>query len=414
MKQRILLILATAFFCSLFISPMDKAPVVMNICTGALCVWSLVLAGRLRYGWASLILFAWTVVSALLSHHTSEGWSYVALRLPLLAFPLSVGRLRISEKTRADVLRSYAVVVVLGCLACFGYALARAIRLGDTSWLYDDALTELSSVQSVYVAVMVAIAVFIMLVQRRPWMYPCIAFLLVFHVMLASRIGLVSLYGLMLVAGIYELGVRRKQWGRVAAVAGALAACGVAFVFLFPKTLNRFRELKYTQYDFTHQGVESHYDMPVTADQWNGANIRLAVWKCAATVCERHFWTGVPVGDKKDSLVQSYRDVGFTFAATSRRNTHNTYLEAWLSYGAIGAALFIAGFVVVPLIKARGPGRIVVALLAVAMITETYLDRSVGCVLLCFWISFVLSDCPPYTNPRPGPYPRSTPAPRDA
>lgn len=409
MKERVLLILATAFFCSLFISPMDKAPVVMNCATGALCIWSLVLAGRMRYGWASLVLFAWTVVSALLSHNRPEGWSYVSLRLPLLALPLTVGRLRISEALRKKILRNYAGVVTLGCLACFAYALVRAIRLGDSSWMYDDALTELSSLQSVYVALMVSIAIFIFLDQRRPWMYPCIVFLMAFHFMLASRIGLVSLYGLLLVAGVYALGVRRKQWARVGAVAGGIVFCAAALVLCFPKTLNRFRELKYTDYNFTHQGVESHYDMPVTADQWNGANIRLAIWKCAATVCERHFWTGVPVGDKKDSLIQSYRDVGFTFAAESRRNTHSTYLEAWLSYGAIGAALFIAGFVVVPLLRTRGLGRIVVALLAIAMVTETYLDRSVGCVVLCFWICFILSDCLPYRAPPPAPSPQNTP-----
>lgn len=412
MKDRILLILATVFFCSLFISPMDKAPVVMNIALGALCLWSLVLAGRMRYGWASLVLFAWTVVSALLSHDKAEGWSYVALRLPLLALPLTVGRLRIAHTLRERILRNYAVVVVLGCLACLAYALTRCIQTGRTAFLYDDALTELSSVQSVYVALMVSIAIFIFLHQRRRWMYPCIAFLLAFHFLLASRIGLVSLYGLMLVAGIYELGVRRKQWPRVGMVAGGITVCAAAFVLLFPKTLNRFRELKYTNYSFTHQGVESNYDMPVTEDQWNGANIRLAIWKCATQVCERHFWTGVPVGDKKDSLIQSYKDVGFTFAATSRRNTHNNYLEAWLSYGAVGAVLFIVGFVAAPLARARGLGRIIVALFAIAMITETYLDRSVGCVLLCFWISFLLSDCPPYTDPPRAGYPQNTPGSR--
>ena len=27
-------------------------------------------------------------------------------------------------------------------------------------------------------------------------------------------------------------------------------------------------------------GKESHYNMEVTADQWNGANLRMAAWRC--------------------------------------------------------------------------------------------------------------------------------------
>jgi O-antigen ligase len=439
MKEKILFLLCTAFFCSLYISPMGSMPLVMDGATGALCVYCayLAISGRTR-GFAPrpvwslwlpwLALYAWTILSAALSHDQAEGWSYVVLRLPLLAFPLSVGTLRISRDLRGRILLSYAVVTTLACAACLVYAFLQYRRTGDTGYLYDDSLTELSSVQSVYVALMVEIALFVFgarLVQSdgrgggganqapaRPWwIYACMAFLMVFQFMLASRIGLVLLYAIALGLGVWYFGVRGGRWGRVLVVAGVLAGCGLLCVALFPKTINRFRELGYTAYHYDSHGVESHYNMPVTADQWNGANVRLAVWKCTWTVCKDHLWTGVPVGDKRQVLVDSYRAVGFEFGARSRRNTHNTYLDVLLTYGVGGLLLFLAGFVVGPLwvlAKRRDLlGAIVVVLMLVSMVTETYIDRSVGCVLLGFFFAFFLSDYPGYTDPRPSPYPHN-------
>lgn len=427
MKEKILFFLCTAFFCSLYISPMDALPLVMDGATGALCLYCAYLAMMERRAggggylpWVLVpwvLLYAWTLLSAALSHDQPEGWSYAVLRLPLVAFPLSVGTLKISRALRGRILLSYAVVTTLACVACLVYAVWQAKRLGSTAYLYDDSLTELSSVQSVYVALMVEIALVVLGARlfrgpRRPvWIYACIVFLMVFQFMLASRIGLVLLYSIALGLGVWYFGVRRKRWGRVLAIAGILAGCGLLCIALFPKTINRFRELGYTAYHYDSHGVESHYDMPVTADQWNGANLRLAVWRCTWTVCRDHLWTGVPVGDKRQALVDSYRAVGFDFAATSRRNTHNTYLDVLLTYGVGGLVLFLAGFVVGPLwaLARRRDllGGIVVVLFAVSMVTETYIDRSVGCVLLGFFFAFFLSGYPGYTAPPPSPYPHN-------
>jgi O-antigen ligase len=408
--------------------------------------------GKILLLWVAL--FAWTVVSAALSRDAAEGWSYVVLRLPLLAFPLSVGALRLTKALRDKILLSYALVTTAGCLACLVYAWLQYRRTGYTAYLYDDSLTELSSVQSVYVALMVEVALFAMgylLTQRYTrWLLACMAFLMVFQFMLASRIGLVLLYSITFALGLWYFGTRR-QWGRVLGVAALLAAVGVSCVLLFPKTFNRFHELKYTGYQYRSEGVESHYDMPVTADQWNGANLRLAVWRCTWDVCRAHLWTGVPVGDKRAALVERYKAVGFDFAARSRRNTHNTYLDVLLTYGVPGLIVFLLGFVVGPLwavgrrlrggddvgrrlrvgddagraLRDResagrdGAGQnnaaqavlalIIIVLFAASMVTETYLDRSVGCVLPGFFFAFLLSGCPAYTVPPPFRSPRNRP-----
>ena len=68
----------------------------------------------------------------------------------------------------------------------------------------------------------------------------------------------------------------------------------------FPKTINRFRELAYTQFNFQSQAKESHYAGELSPDQWNGANFRLAAWQCGWLLFKEHPLTGVDLGDKED------------------------------------------------------------------------------------------------------------------
>ena len=402
-QEKILYILMAGFFLTLYMGP-----VLNNIFIGALFLYSFWIGstGALKERkdlWLVIAFYLWNVVSCLLSGNLAEGLSTVQLRLPLLVFPLSVGSWRLKEAVRDRILLCYAVVHTLASLACLAGALVQCrVHGGDTQFLYDDSLSDLAHIQSVYFALMTEIAVFIyiyLLVKQSPlvtgkaalWVYAGIIFLLIFHFMLASRIGLILMYsGVLAFAGWYFF-VRTRKWQQGLGLIVLLLVCLGAFMHFFPKTINRFHELEYTDYQYDSHGVESHYNMKVTPDQWNGANIRLAIWKCAWAVAGRHPWSGVPLGDRRDTLVQQYRDVHFDFAAKSRRNTHNTYLDVLITFGIPGLLLFVAGFGVLPLVRLWGRkeylGMAVVLVFLVSMVSETYIDRSMGCVLLGVFLS---------------------------
>jgi O-antigen ligase len=418
-SSKILYALTAGFSISLYTAPMGALPLVNNVFTGALAVYSLWMTTR--QGWWAQVrarkaillwvaFYVWNFVSAWLSHNQEQGQFVMHLRLALVIFPLTVGTWKVSPEVKDRMLFCYGTVTTLAALACLGYAFLQYRQTGDSAYLYDDSLSQLSSIQSVYFALMVELAVFAygyLLIKRSPllasrvWTVVCIVFLLGIHFMLASRIGIILLYSTLLVLGGWYFVLRGRAMAathgrtlkRALAFFALVLIAAAALMVLFPKTLNRFHELSYTDYHFDSHGRESHYNMQVTPDQWNGANIRLAIWACARTVSARHLWTGVPVGDKLDTLVGQYRAVHFDFAADNRRNTHNTYLDVLLCFGLPGLALFVAGFIGVPLWQlARQKnvlGIIVVITFAVSMITETYIDRSLGCTLLGFWMWFV-------------------------
>jgi O-antigen ligase len=174
---------------------------------------------------------------------------------------------------------------------------------------------------------------------------------------------------------------------------------------LFPKTLNRFRELGYSTFNYTSTARESHFNSELTASQWNGANIRLAIWESSAPVIRRHWLRGVGIGDKMDSLLAQYKAVGFDFGVKSRRNMHNTYLDLLFTMGVIGLVLFLIAFAFYPLAQAwkyqDGWIAAVVICFLFALFPETYLDRTVGNTWLSFFAALIVARTAAYKEQLP-------------
>jgi O-antigen ligase len=157
----------------------------------------------------------------------------------------------------------------------------------------------------------------------------------------------------------------------------------------FPRTANRFKELKNANY-MSRAGEGRGAANP---DQLNGTNIRFSVWNCGWDLFQRHPWSGVPLGDKEDKLMGVFRERGFEYAIDARLNMHNTYLDVLCNLGIAGLLVFLLGYLVLPLmasVRARdGLGLFIILAFAFAMTTETWPDRSIGCIMLGFFLSLV-------------------------
>ena len=406
-REYIFAALLGLFFISLYLPDM---PVLTNILIAALfihCCFINSLRTRLYCLFhrpallLMLLFFALQVLSAALSVNRHEALAMLVKRSPLAIFPLSIGSIIIRPALRRRLLLLYASVTTLAALFCLIWSIIRCWRLHDTQWLYDDSLTVVIDRQSSYVAWMVTIALFCytyvlstpdLTAMRRKIIYAAMAFLLVFHYLLASRSSLIFLYSVILIAVIRHVFTRRRNY--LIWVAGSLIVAAAVFL-AFPKTLNRFRELQYTGYDFQSRAPESHYNAPVTGDQWNGANIRLAIWNCGFAVARRHWLTGVPLGDKEAALIAEFHARGFAFAYMDKhkKDLHNTYLDVLINTGIPGLVLFLLAFIILPALNAIRHRHLLamalIAAFATAILFETWIDRALGCILLGFWLSFI-------------------------
>ena len=406
-KEKALYILSLAFFFSLYMP-------VLHWLYNAL-MWMLVAFSfyfnTLREKWALLkqrkamllmmLFFLLNLLSALLSRDVAEGISWVGIRLSLFAFPLAWGSISLSSNLKNKLLGAYILATTAGAAMCLSYGLFRSFYYHDWSLMYNDNLSELTDLQSIYVALLVNIALLFTgylwlirspLLKSYRWV-PVLTILLPFHFLLASRTAIIFLYGLVLVFAVYKM-VAGRQKMKAAVIMALLILVAALFYKTFPKTFNRFKEMNYTNFNYQSMARESHYNVALSPDQWNGANLRLAIWNCAWAVTRQHWLFGTGLGDKLSELKKMYAAKGFTFAYKSNRNTHNAYLDVWMSLGIVVFIIFITGFFVLPLAGCLASGNwlgvIVIMAFALSLVTETYLDRTIGNTLLSFFIPFMM------------------------
>lgn len=349
-----------------------------------------------------VLFFAMVLTSVFISSNFKEGLRYLDPRLPLIYFPVSIGLLELQKEFKQRILLGFAWLTSFMMMLCLCWGIWRSDFLKYPEFLYNDSLTEILHQQSIYISLLVNCSIYIftyhIIYKKNPyriWMIIGVVFLFVISYLLASRNQMVVLYVVTIGFAAYYIFKRGKLLFGISLITALLIGTFLIFIF-FPKTFNRYRELVYVQYDYQHMGKESHYNMVVAKDQWNGANFRLAAWNCGWELFRSNPLKGVDIGDKKDMLMKKYREKKFQFALLAQKNVHNNYLDILYSMGIIGLSLFIVGWIAIPLNYARkykdGLSILIILTFASAWVTEVYFDRSLGGMLTGFFIPFLLTD----------------------
>jgi len=342
------------------------------------------------------------VISVVLSSNFQRSLRYLDPRLPLAYFPISIGLLDLRKDFKNKILLGFAWLTTVIMVLCLCWGIYRSGFLKRPEFLYNDSLTEILDQQSIYISLLVNVSIYVFVyhIVYKPSRYRglqivALLFLFVMSYLLASRNLMLVLYVFTIGFAFYFIFRRKKYLEGAALLLGLLL--GVFMIFkLFPKTFNRYRELAYTGFNYQSMGKESHYNMEVTKDQWNGANFRIAAWRCGWELFLSSPIKGVNIGDKKDRLMEKYREKNFQFALKTQKNVHNNYLDILYSMGILGLGLFLLGWVILPLVYAKRFGDklciLVILTFAFAWVTEIYFDRSLGGMLTGFFIPFMLTD----------------------
>jgi len=410
LKDKLLYVFVVIFFVTFYPSHIPSVNVVALV---LLSLYSFFIYGSFREKWYLLrqrkevlgmaAFYLLHIVSSLCSKNVAEGFTWTVIRMPLFVFPVSMGLVYIKQVLKERILFAYAVITTITVLFCFVWSIVASIVANDSSLLYNDNLTHALDKQSIYIALMANLAIFSFayllyvrspLVAKKGLVYVSLFILLMAIFFLASRIALITLLVSAVCVAVWYI-VQNRKLKLLGLVGAGIVAVVVLLITVFPKTWNRFHELTFTDYEYTHKGEESHFDMPVTADQWNGANIRLAVWHCGWQLVKQHPVFGVQVGDKVDLMLDTYKARQFDFAYETRRNMHNNYLDVLVAFGIAGLLLFLWAFLFEPLRQCIRHkdffGVFVIAAFMLSFIPETYFDRSNGNMAFAFFIAFIIS-----------------------
>ncbi|WP_210465435.1 O-antigen ligase family protein [Rufibacter roseolus] len=407
-KEKGLFALILLFFVTLYFAHLSG---VNSVVTGLLVVYSFTLSS-LKEKWETLkqrpyiqgmlLFFLALVISTLLSDDIARGLHHLKIRLPLLLFPASLGLLQLRKVFKDKVLLSFAVITTLVALVCIGSSIYAASTAHRTDYLYNDALTGITRQQSIYMALATNIALFIFAKEiffgrskYKMGMLLAVVLLFAFSYLLASRIMFALLLLATLGFSFYYIIKERKILEGLTLVLG-LAIGTVVINKLMPSTFNRYKELTYRSFDFESRGKESHYNMAITPDQWNGANFRLAAWTCGLEVFQTSPIKGVDLGDKDAVLLEKYKEKKFYMAIETDKNVHSNYLDILFSLGVIGFILYVIAWLILPLLSAyqnqNGFAILVIFTFAVAWITEVYFGKNFGTMLVGFFVPFVLAN----------------------
>ena len=349
-----------------------------------------------------LSFFLLNLISALLSSNQKEGIAFAGFRIGLLVIPFAIGTLYIKPILKDRIIFAFAVATACAATGSIIWALFQSVKYHDASLLYNDNLSVILNLQSIYFAMMINLAIFsfvYLLVKKsglinKSLLAPALLILFVVHFLLASRIGIIILYSAIFIFATQHIIRNRKILEGVTLIMGLLLGIFLLLKF-FPKTINRFKELTYTKFDFKSEGKESHFNVALTADQWNGANVRMAVWQCAWAVTKNNLLFGTGIGDKMDVLRKEYAKNQFTVGVKTNRNVHNNYLDVWMSLGLVGFIIFLIGFFILPVFRCLQTndwyGIAIIAAFMLALFSESYMDRTMGNTLLGFFLAFISS-----------------------
>lgn len=406
-KDKLLYWIILLFFASLFLPLM---PVVTNIIVGLFVIISfsnnslkekLQLLKSRPYMLLFLFYYFLHVVSLLWSNDKTEAVTQLSMRLPILFFPLVIGTLIITTQLKDRIIYAIVIVTTGAALLSLGLSFLKFQATGNSGFLYNDSLTAHFVMQSIYMAMIVNISIvgMIYLLNKRPsfitqpgLLYLVIALLFGYHFLLASRSAMILLYGALFLYAVYYILKRKKYLEGATLILGMFIGAFILFKF-FPKTVQRFKELTYTSYQYNSKAAESHYDMQLNSEQWNGANTRLALWSCGWEVAKNNLFFGVGIGDRIQAVNEVYKQRNFTMAIQTQKNVHNSYLDALLTFGIGGLIIFLLTFVVVPFVDVARRGNMfdlfVITAFIVSMIFEVYLARSIGSMLAGFFCSFI-------------------------
>ena len=351
-KEKILFVLILFFLATLFLPWLKLVNV---IAAAGLCLYSFFLSPlkekwhvfqeRKYILWMALFIVM-VIVSVFLSSDFKRGLRYLDPRLPLIYFPVSIGLLELKKEFKEKVLLGFAWLTTFMVLLCLCWGIYRSEFFRRPEFLYNDALTEILEQQSIYISLLVNLSIYIFAynifykkIRYKGWLVLAVLFLFAMSYLLASRNQMVVLYIITIGFAFYYIFKEKKYLEGFTLVMGLFLGVFMIFKF-FPETFNRYRELAYTQFNYQSMGKESHYNMKVTKDQWNGANFRMAAWRCGWELFLSNPIKGVDIGDKKDVLFDKYREKKFEFALQTRKNVHNNYLDILYSMGIIGLRPF--------------------------------------------------------------------------
>ena len=325
------------------------------------------------------------------SHNLQSGSREVETKMSLFLMPLVFFTVPLNSEQFKKTLQLF----VIGCgLAMMGwilfaaynftmtkYYLAQGIKIWDfgVNYFFKDRLSQI--IHPSYMALYVCSAMWIILNVKTPLFLNKLFKISFISLFALSTILLISKAGilvLLIIGGysLYDLIIKQRK----IKLAGTIVMAFVlAFVCLFqfaPQFRYRFTSV------FSAFQAENNYN----SDDSTGS--RMAVWEASTACITQHFFFGTGTGSANDALMEHYQTHGMTVAFKEHLNSHNQYLQTFITLG-IGGFIGLLVMLFFPLSHAISNRNLLYAgfifIFALNIFVESMLETQAGNLFFAFF-----------------------------
>jgi O-antigen ligase len=296
-------------------------------------------------------LFLLLVIGQLYTTDLKEGWTLVERNLSLFLMPFALSSFpQLSVKKQHFLTGLFVAATAIFGLICLGNAALIAAETGsiytipnNTHFLYNifmhHQLTDPFGIHAVYFALSVALANTIVLQailapKKKLSKRLLLGLLFLFfcgllYLLKSANITLgFAICCLMIVGERYGKSIF-KSYATIALVAFGVLVLGL----------------------FTYKGISSkvnNFDLSYEmSDRAMGpVGIRLSIWDCTWQVIQENWLLGTGTGDSHHELLKKYKENNFVIGLENDFNSHNMYLQYWMSNGLLAIVFFLIGFFV--------------------------------------------------------------------
>jgi O-antigen ligase len=122
--------------------------------------------------------------------------------------------------------------------------------------------------------------------------------------------------------------------------------------------------------------------LPKNNTQSHKVNFRYIIYNCSLEIFNESWLKGLGLGNVQKRLNTCYEKVSYTnYDDFTKKtyNTHNQYLNEFLTYGIFGFIIFMS-FIIYLFIKSNGLYRVFLLLVFLCLITENIFEREIGVI----------------------------------
>lgn len=320
-----------------------------------------------------------TLLSVFWSDNKTEAQTEIFAKSPFLLVPIALilahHHIKSQRKIYTFLIWISAVVISILCYISVFYRIATysGAEPLDYSWVLTyESLAKASGMQPIYLSMFLIIG----MIAWYDWAqqterltlfhFSLPVFLFVVIAMLSSRTEFAVC---LVILGFTGWRYFTKYPGlrkRLVWIGAGTLVVAVAIIFSNPVNRSRFLAIN---------------DLGKQSETWGSTSLRLEKWKNTLECVSENWLYGTGAGDYEAELLKTYTKNGFELGVKERFNSHNQYLQTWLTLGLIGLGLLtLFFFKAFQCASKYGDFAFLLLLICftLSMLTESLLERQPG------------------------------------